>query len=196
MPASSTKGKFNTANLFGGAEVEHYHQAVAVVVAETFEQARAAAALVRVDYARGQGASTSRQAPNAPPRGEAGERSAAPPVDRVGDFEAAFAAAPVTLDETYTTPDESHAMMEPHATIASWEGDKLTFWTSNQMIAWGKRDLAKTLGIPSRERPRSISPYHRRRLRRQAVPARRCGAGRAGRAGGRAPGQGRAARGR
>ena len=49
------KGDFNTAKLLGGPEVEHYHQAVALVVAETFEQARAAAALVRVDYARGQG---------------------------------------------------------------------------------------------------------------------------------------------
>ncbi len=44
------KGKFNTANLFGGDEVQHYHQAVAVVVAETFEQARAAASLVTVEY--------------------------------------------------------------------------------------------------------------------------------------------------
>ena len=46
------KGNFNTAKLLGGPEVDHYHQAVAIVVAETFEQARAAAALVRVDYAR------------------------------------------------------------------------------------------------------------------------------------------------
>jgi xanthine dehydrogenase YagR molybdenum-binding subunit len=44
------KGKFNTAKLLGGPEIEHYHQAVALVVAETFEQARAAAQLVRVDY--------------------------------------------------------------------------------------------------------------------------------------------------
>jgi xanthine dehydrogenase YagR molybdenum-binding subunit len=38
----------------------------------------------------------------------------------------AFDAAPVKLDATYTTPDQSHAMMEPHASIAAWEGDKLT----------------------------------------------------------------------
>ena len=50
------KGRFNTARLLGGPEIEHYHQAIAVVVAETFEQARAAAQLVRVDYARAQGA--------------------------------------------------------------------------------------------------------------------------------------------
>src|SRR3982751_522465 len=44
------KGQYNTAKLLGGPEIDHYHQAVAVVVAETFEQARAAAALVRIDY--------------------------------------------------------------------------------------------------------------------------------------------------
>ena len=43
------KGNFNTAKLLGGPEIQHYHQAIALVVAETFEQARAAAQLVRVD---------------------------------------------------------------------------------------------------------------------------------------------------
>src|ERR671917_1906152 len=46
------KGRMNTAFLFGGPEIQHYHQAIAVVVAETFEQARDAAAMIRVDYAR------------------------------------------------------------------------------------------------------------------------------------------------
>ena len=154
------KGGFNTANLFGGAEVQHYHQAVALVVAETFEQARAGAALVRVDYAREPGKfDLAREAPNAPLKGDSsGEGSSAPPVDRVGKFEDAFAAAPVKVDQTYTTPDESHAMMEPFATIASWDGDKLTAWTANQMIAWSKGDLAKALGIPAAN-VRLDSPY-------------------------------------
>src|SRR5918993_5224863 len=46
------RGTYNFAYLFGGREIQHYHQAIAVVVAETFEQARDAASLVRVDYAR------------------------------------------------------------------------------------------------------------------------------------------------
>ena len=50
------KGQFNTAKLFGGDRVQHYHHAIAVVVAQTFEQARAAAALVRVDYVVEKGA--------------------------------------------------------------------------------------------------------------------------------------------
>jgi xanthine dehydrogenase YagR molybdenum-binding subunit len=49
------KGNMNTAKLLGGPAIDHYHQAVAVVVAETFEQARAAAALLRIDYARAKG---------------------------------------------------------------------------------------------------------------------------------------------
>ncbi|MFC3579445.1 aldehyde oxidoreductase molybdenum-binding subunit PaoC [Sphingomonas hylomeconis] len=151
-----TKGDFNTANLLGGPEIQHYHQAVALVIAETFEQARAAAQLVRVDYARGKGrfdlATELKGAPLKPAEDKG------PPVDRVGDFEGAFGKAAVKLDARYTTPDHSHAMMEPHASIATWEGDKLTLWTSNQMIAWGKGDVAKTLGLP-KENVRLISPY-------------------------------------
>ena len=49
-------------------------------------------------------------------------------------------------------------MMEPHASIAAWDGDKLTLWTSNQMIDWSAGDLAKTLGIP-KENVRLISPF-------------------------------------
>ena len=50
------KGDFNTAKLLGGPEIQHYHQAIAVVVAETFEQARTAAQRVQVKYARAPGA--------------------------------------------------------------------------------------------------------------------------------------------
>ena len=49
-------------------------------------------------------------------------------------------------------------MMEPHASIASWDGDRLTLWTSNQMIAWSAGDVAKTLGIP-KDNVRLVSPY-------------------------------------
>ena len=150
------KGQFNTAKLLGGPEIQHYHQAIAVVIAETFEQARAAASLVRVDYAKAEGVFDLVAAKDS--AGPAGEGYWGAPATSVGDFEGAFAVAPVKLDTTYTTPDESHAMMEPHASIAKWDGDKLTVWTSNQMIDWGVGDLAKTLGIP-KEKVRLISPY-------------------------------------
>ena len=153
-------GRMNAARLFGGAEIQHYHQAVAVVVAETFEQARSAAMLVRVDYTGAPGKyDLAKEAPQAPlVAGDSGEGSGGGPVDRVGDFDAAFASAAMKLDQIYTTPDETHAMMEPFATVAAWEGDKLTVWTSNQMIAWGKGDLAKTLDIPEAN-VRLISPF-------------------------------------
>ena len=149
------KGKRNTAKLLGGPEVEHYHQAIALVVAETFEQARAAAALVRVEYAASPGAFDLDAVKE---KGVAAKLLDAPADSAVGGFASAFAAAPVKLDETYTTPDQAHAMMEPHASIAAWDGDKLTLWTSNQMIDWGVTDLAQTLGVPN-DKVRLISPY-------------------------------------
>jgi xanthine dehydrogenase YagR molybdenum-binding subunit len=151
------KGKFNTAKLLAGPEVQHYHQAVALVVALTFEQARAAAALVKVHYDERPGAYDLERA-----RQKAGKPRATeftgPPDTSVGKFAKAYAAAPVQLDATYRTPDHSHAMMEPHATIASWIGDRLTVWTSNQMIDWSRADLAATLGIPP-QKVRLVSPY-------------------------------------
>lgn len=147
------KGKFNTARLLGGPQIQHYHQAVALVVAETFEQARAAAQLVRVKYVKEEGAYDLAKA-----KGSAVKPKGGKPDTNTGDFAGAFAAAPVRLDASYTTPDQSHAMMEPHASIAAWEGDKLTLWTSNQMVDWSRGDLAATLGVP-KENVRLVSPF-------------------------------------
>ena len=147
------KGRFNTARLLGGPDIEHYHQAIALVVAETFEQARAAAQLVRVDYVRAEGAFDLAGAMSSAEKPQRGK-----PDSAAGDFAGAFAAAPVQLDATYTTPDHAHAMMEPHASIAAWTGDKLTLWTSNQMIDWSTADVAKTLGVP-KENVRLVSPF-------------------------------------
>jgi xanthine dehydrogenase YagR molybdenum-binding subunit len=151
------KGDYNTAMLLGGPDIEHYHQAIAIVVAETFEQARAAAQLVRVDTSAATGAFDLAASKDAAPKPKAGGLTGEPDT-AVGDFASAFAAAPVQLDATYTTPDQAHAMMEPHATTAAWEGDKLTLWTSNQMIAWGAGDVAKTLGL-AKENVRLVSPF-------------------------------------
>jgi xanthine dehydrogenase YagR molybdenum-binding subunit len=151
------KGRFNTAKLLGGPDIQHYHQAIALVVAETFEQARAAAQLIRVDYVRADGAFDLAAVKNTgvPPKSIPG---GGVPDSAVGDFAGAFAAAPVQLDATYITANESHAMMEPHASIAAWDGNNLTVWTSNQMVDWTRGDLAKTLGIP-KEKVRLISPF-------------------------------------
>ncbi|WP_081161128.1 aldehyde oxidoreductase molybdenum-binding subunit PaoC [Ensifer aridi] len=147
------KGEFNTAKLFGGTEIQHYHQAIAVVVAETFEEARAAAQLVKVDYAEEKGVFDLAAARDTAVKPEEDE-----PDSAVGDFDGAFSAAVVKLDQTYTTPDQSHAMMEPHASIAAWNGDELTVWTSSQMIDWWRTDLATTLGI-DKEKVHIMSPF-------------------------------------
>ncbi len=143
----------NVATLFGGAEVQHYHQAVAVVVAETFEQARDAAHLIRTDYEVDEAAEFDLAA-----AWERVKDAEIEPGATVGDFDAAFAAAAATLDRTYTTPPESHQMMEPHATIARWQGGRLTVWTSNQMIEWNRQALAATFGIDPDD-VRVDSPY-------------------------------------
>ncbi|KAB7643722.1 aldehyde oxidoreductase molybdenum-binding subunit PaoC [Polymorphobacter fuscus] len=146
------KSKRNAARLLGGPEIQHYHQAVAIVVAETFEQARHAAKLVRVNYTRADGKYdlAAVAASGTMPKEE--------PDKSHGDFAAAFAASPVKFDARYETPDQSHAMMEPHASIAAWEGQKLTIWTSHQMIDWATSDTAETLGIPKAD-VRIVSPY-------------------------------------
>ena len=145
------KGNFNTAKLLAGPDIEHYHQAIGLVVAESFEQARSAAQLVKVRYAEEKGKydlaavkSTATLPKDAPPA--------------IGDFAGVYADAPVRLDAEYTTPGHTHAMMEPYASIAAWKGDQLTVWTSNQMIDWTRTDLATTLGIP-KEKVRLVSPF-------------------------------------
>lgn len=150
------KGDFNTARLLGGPKVEHYEQAVALVVADTLENARDAAKLVQIDYAPATGRFdlAGERANAVKPKASFGSE----PDTSVGDFDGAFAKAAVKVDQTYTTPDQSHAMMEPHATIAAWNGDMLTLWTANQMVAWGVGDVAKTLKI-KKENVRIVSPY-------------------------------------
>jgi xanthine dehydrogenase YagR molybdenum-binding subunit len=150
------KGSNNTAHLLGGPEIEHYDQAIALVVADTFERARDAASRLRVDYRRGKGRfdlAAEKVNAGVPKPGYFGNADTA-----TGDFGTAFEKAAVRIDQHYTTPDHSHAMMEPHATTAAWKGEKLTLWTSNQIIAWGVGDMAATLGIP-KENVRLISPY-------------------------------------
>lgn len=135
--------------MLGGPQVDQFGQAAALVVAESFEAARAAARLARIDYAADDGVFDLASAK------EAAERNSS---HVHGDFDRAFADAPVQVDATYTTPDHAHAMMEPHASIASWDGDELTLWTANQMVDWAARDMAKVLGMP-KEKVRIVAHH-------------------------------------
>jgi xanthine dehydrogenase YagR molybdenum-binding subunit len=151
------KGEFYVARALAGPQVDHYHQAVAIVVAQTFEEALSAAHLLEITYVAEPGAfdlAAAKDSATSPPPAGFGP----PPQTQTGDFEGAFNAAPIQIDQHYSTPDQAHAMMEPHATIAQWNGNSLTLWTSIQQINWGVRDLARTLGI-RKEDIRLISPY-------------------------------------
>jgi xanthine dehydrogenase YagR molybdenum-binding subunit len=156
-PAQGTGNHHEAHPVLTSPDVSYYGEPIAFVVAETFEQARAAAYLVRVDYDRlpGKYALRDNLAQARAPRVDA---DAVQPDTAVGDFAAAFAAAPVQLDVTYTTPLQSHLMMEPHATLAMWDGDKLTLHTANQMLNQGQAAVARTLKIPP-ENVRLVSPF-------------------------------------
>lgn len=137
--------------------IRYHDEPVALVVAETFEAARGAAGLIRLRYAAEAGAFDA-AAPDTetyrPERINAGF----PPDSNIGDFDGAFAAAPVKLDAVYATPFESHNPMEPHAAIAEWDGDRLTVHTSTQTLANIQAGLANTLRIPP-QNVRVISPF-------------------------------------
>ena len=131
-------------------EVRYFGFPVAFVVAETFEQAIAAAALVRVRYKSSPGQYDLRAAePHAEDPGHISDGS--PADSAVGNFEAAFAAAPVKIEAIYTTPYQNQAPMEPHATMAVWEGQKLTVHTSAQLTTSPQEGLARTLNIPKED---------------------------------------------
>lgn len=137
--------------------VRYYDEPVALVVALTFEAARSAARLIRVEYTKEQGdyelVSRLSEA-YIPTRTNAGLQTDS----AMGDFDAAFDNAPVKLDAIYSTPYQSHNPMEPHASIAAWKGDDLTLYTSAQTLANFRGGLANTLRIPL-ERIRIVSPY-------------------------------------
>lgn len=139
-----------------GTSVKHFGQPVALVIARSYEQARHAASLVRPEYDAETGRfdlATGKKGARKPK-----DLSFAKADTEKGDFDAAYAAAPHQLDVVYTTPFQFHAAMEPHATIARWEGDKLTVQTSNQMPSPGRKALAATFGLAP-EKVRLLSAY-------------------------------------
>ncbi|GBD47900.1 xanthine dehydrogenase family protein molybdopterin-binding subunit [Methylopila sp. Yamaguchi] len=141
----------------GDDRVRHWGEPVAFVVADTFEAARAAAALVTVEYQAETpvlGLERHLKAAYAPETINVGMKTDT----SEGDFEAAFAAGPVTVDATYHVAQQHHMALEPHAAIASWEGDEVTVRTSTQNVANTRKALAATLEIPL-EKVRIVSPY-------------------------------------
>ena len=137
-----------------------YGQPVAVVVADTPDRAERAAAALPVTYRAQQpivdsaAQVASKFVPEAATR--RGSRTLA---DRSrGDADAALAASPVKLDGAYDMARENHNPMEPHATVAAWEGDRLTLWSKTQYLANEQAEIAAVFGLPV-EYVRVICPF-------------------------------------
>ncbi len=143
-------GQASARPVFDDDRVRFFGQPVAFVAADTLENARAAAGLLAIHYQEEPGDFAFDASKGQTPPGD--EDST------IGDFEGAFAGAPVKLDETYQTPIQNHCQMEPCATTAWWEGDELTVHTSNQSIKGPQHLLAETLQI-HREKVHLLSRY-------------------------------------
>jgi xanthine dehydrogenase YagR molybdenum-binding subunit len=126
--------------------VSYWGQYVALAVAETFEQAQAAAAAVDVQYDANKPNVAKDLSDSMAPIGQPGGPRV---MSKRGDSEAAFASAPVQVDETYVTPVETHNPMEMHATVAVWNGNKLTLYESSQGVVNHHAVMAQVLGIPN-----------------------------------------------
>jgi len=129
-----------------GPEVLFCGQPIALVIAESQEQARSAAKAVIVNYAPGP-AQTAMDAGHAVKPAEAVEKSGRPGDTRRGDPEAAFAGAVVKIDARYSHEREYHNPMEPHATIAQWDGDRLTLYDKSQWVDNVRMEIAHVFGM-------------------------------------------------
>ena len=125
-------------------EIHYDRQPVALVVADTFARAKYAASLVRVAYHAARPRTLFAQGELFKPADIHGK-----PADTLrGDAERALGQAPVRIDRVYTTPVEHHNPMEPHATIAQWDGDTLTVYDASQGVKAAQSRLAAVFGTP------------------------------------------------
>lgn len=127
--------------------VRYYGQYVALAVADTFEQAKAAADAVAVTYAA--------ETPNVDPHLVATDTKV---VSERGNAEKSLASAPVTIDAHYAIAPETHNPIETHATVATWDGNELTLYETSQGVVNHRNVLADMLGLP-RNKVRVIAKF-------------------------------------
>jgi xanthine dehydrogenase YagR molybdenum-binding subunit len=135
--------------------VSHQGQPIALVIADTLEQANHAVTLVRVAYAPESGATDIGRIDPVMPTPQQGGR---PSETRRGDPESAFASADIKVDQTYLIPRENHNPIEMHATIAAWDRDRLTLWDKSQWVHNTADEIAAVFGIPA-VNIRVVSPF-------------------------------------
>ncbi|WP_036484896.1 xanthine dehydrogenase family protein molybdopterin-binding subunit [Myxosarcina sp. GI1] len=132
-----------------------YGQPVAVTVAETLEQAEQAASLVKVDY---QSEEHQVSVETAAAKGQLIAPPNKPGEHSRGDAVSALDRAAAKIDASYTVPTEHHNPIEPHATIAVWQGDKLKVYDKTQWVASVQQHLGAVFGIPQKN-VEVISPF-------------------------------------
>ncbi len=135
---------------FEDDKIYYWGQYIATVVAETLEQAKAAANAVRVDYEV--------ETPDVRPDLSVAFDGPRESSWKRGDPDQALSSAPIVIDETYVTPVEVHNPMEMHGTVAVWDGEDLTLYDSSQGVVGHRTVMSEVLGIP-RENVRTISRF-------------------------------------
>jgi xanthine dehydrogenase YagR molybdenum-binding subunit len=143
--------------VLSGPDIDHYGEPVALVVATTVEQARAAASLVDVAYEVEPGHfdfAKHLDQSYAPKKINAG----LPTDTAVGDFDTAFDGAEIKVDRIYTTPYQFSQPMEPHVCLAVPHGEDLTVYLSSQIVGEARTAIASTLQIDA-QRLQLVSPY-------------------------------------
>lgn len=135
---------------FEDNNITYWGQYVAAVIAETLEQANAAAQAIRVEY--------DAETPDVNPDLSVGFTGERVPSWKRGDPDAGLSSAAVVVDETYITPVEVHNPMEMHATVALWDGDNVTLYDSTQGVMGHRTVMSEVLGVP-RENVRTISRF-------------------------------------
>jgi xanthine dehydrogenase YagR molybdenum-binding subunit len=141
---SETRPPFEDNNIY------YWGQFIALAVAETLEQAKAAANAVRVEYeTETPDMRTDLSADYTGKRESSWKR---------GDPDKALSEAPVVVDETYGTPAETHNPMEMHGTVAVWDGDNVTLYEGSQGVVNHRTVMSEVLGVP-RENVRVISRF-------------------------------------
>lgn len=133
--------------------VNHQGQPIALVIAETLEQAVHATRLVQVTYRHETGTTDITGVESVPPTGEPSEWET-----RRGDPERTFAAAEIKVDQTYVIPRENHNPIEMHAAIATWDGDRLTLWDKSQWVLGVVDEIAAVFGVAA-ENVHVVSPF-------------------------------------
>ena len=153
-PKLNVSGGIRGGALLQSPEIEFHGQHIGLVVAETFEQARYAASLIKVTYEKTTAkVDFTKHAKEAvlPKGNNSGDVTH-------GDVENAFRSAEYKIEAVYETPMEHHNPMEPHSTIAFWEGEHVTLYNGSQIINGAQGAAAGTLNLKP-ENVRIVSPH-------------------------------------